>query len=235
MPTMSIDKSSDPGQETGGGQLRLPLSRLRLPVQPSAPASNISHAAAAPYRHGAWPCGWRPVDNRAAVVDARSVLLRESRSGPEKPKRSRRAPRKAPAATAESDGHVVTESLLSPVDFARKVLGVRLWEKQEEVLTALTENRRVAVKAGNGLGKGFCAAVAVLWFLYAHQDQAIVLIGGELSLHSGTPTQSRPVASQGPPFNDCERPGNQAERPQPTGEGKEAKGQGPRHLYQVPT
>ena len=55
------------------------------------------------------------------------------------------------------------------------MLGARLWEKQEEVLTALTENRRVAVKAGNGLGKGFCAAVAVLWFLYAHRDQAIVL------------------------------------------------------------
>ena len=52
---------------------------------------------------------------------------------------------------------------------------MRLWEKQEEVLTALTENHRVAVKAGNGLGKGFCAAVAVLWFMYAHRDQAIVL------------------------------------------------------------
>ena len=175
MPTMSIDKSADPGQEKGGGQLRLPVSRLRLPVQPPAPVCNISHVAAAPYRHGAWPCGWRPVGNHAAVVDADSVVLRESRSGPEKPKRSRRAPRKAPAEVAESDGRGTADSLLSPVDFARKVLGVRLWEKQEEVLTALTQNRRVAVKAGNGLGKGFCAAVAVLWFLYAHQDQAIVL------------------------------------------------------------
>ena len=47
--------------------------------------------------------------------------------------------------------------------------------KQEEVLTALTEHRRVGVKAGNGLGKGFCAAVAVLWFMHAHQDAAITL------------------------------------------------------------
>ena len=51
----------------------------------------------------------------------------------------------------------------SPLDFARDVLGVTLWSKQEEVLSALPIHRRVAVKSGNGLGKGFCAAVAVLW------------------------------------------------------------------------
>jgi hypothetical protein len=33
----------------------------------------------------------------------------------------------------------------------------------------------VAVKSGSGLGKGFCAAVALLWFLHSHQDAAIVL------------------------------------------------------------
>ena len=65
--------------------------------------------------------------------------------------------------------------LPSPVAFARDVLGVELWAKQVEVLNALTESRRVAVKAGNGLGKGFCAAVAVLWFMHAHQDAAIAL------------------------------------------------------------
>ena len=59
--------------------------------------------------------------------------------------------------------------------FAREVLGVDLWSKQVEVLTALTEGRRVAVKAGNGLGKGFCAAVAVLWFMHSHPDEAITL------------------------------------------------------------
>ena len=63
----------------------------------------------------------------------------------------------------------------SPVAFAREVLGVELWAKQVEVLNALTEHRRVAVKAGNGLGKGFCAAVALLWFIHAHQDAAIAL------------------------------------------------------------
>ena len=63
---------------------------------------------------------------------------------------------------------------LSPVKFGEEVLGVELWEKQRELLSALPEHHRVAVKSGNGLGKGFSAAVAVLWFLYTH-DPAIVL------------------------------------------------------------
>ena len=62
----------------------------------------------------------------------------------------------------------------SPVEFAKHVLGVELWCKQEEVLEALRDGRRVAVKSGNGLGKGFSAAVAILWFLCCH-DPAVVL------------------------------------------------------------
>ena len=68
----------------------------------------------------------------------------------------------------------VDGQLLNPLEFAKDILRVELWSKQEEVLSALFENRRVAVKSGNGLGKGYCAAVAVLWFLYCH-DPAIVL------------------------------------------------------------
>ena len=63
---------------------------------------------------------------------------------------------------------------LSPEEFAQEILGVELWHKQAEVLSALPNNQRVAVKSGNGLGKGGCASVAVLWFLYSH-DPAIVL------------------------------------------------------------
>ena len=63
----------------------------------------------------------------------------------------------------------------TPVEFATDVLGVELWAKQREVLDSLMEHRRVAVKSGNGLGKGFCAAVALLWFLHVHQDAAIAL------------------------------------------------------------
>ena len=41
-------------------------------------------------------------------------------------------------------------------------------------MRAVERERRVAVKSGNGLGKDFTAAVAVLWYVYAH-DPAIVL------------------------------------------------------------
>ncbi len=66
------------------------------------------------------------------------------------------------------------EHCTSPVQFAKEVLGADLWSKQEEVLTALKDHQRVAVKSGNGLGKGFSAAVAILWFLCCH-DPAVVL------------------------------------------------------------
>ena len=66
------------------------------------------------------------------------------------------------------------EQCSSPVQFAREVLGVTLWSKQEEVLEALKDHQRVAVKSGNGLGKGFSAAAAILWFLCCY-DPAVVL------------------------------------------------------------
>ena len=50
---------------------------------------------------------------------------------------------------------------LSPEEFARDILRVDLWYKQAEVLSALPDHQRVAVKSGNGLGKGFCASVLV--------------------------------------------------------------------------
>ena len=58
--------------------------------------------------------------------------------------------------------------------FAERTLGVTLWSKQADVLDAVMRERRVAVKSGNGLGKDFTAAVAVLWYLHCH-DPAIVL------------------------------------------------------------
>ena len=61
-----------------------------------------------------------------------------------------------------------------PVEFARRALGVTLWQRQQETLRAVAESRRVAVKSGNGLGKDFTAAVAMLWYLSQH-DPAIVL------------------------------------------------------------
>ena len=64
----------------------------------------------------------------------------------------------------------------SPAMFAEEVLGITsLWSKQKDVLDALGNHGRVAVKSGNGLGgKGFSAAISILWFLYC-EDEAVVL------------------------------------------------------------
>ena len=58
---------------------------------------------------------------------------------------------------------------IPPSTFARKILCVRPWSKQTEILNALPHHQRIAVKSGNGLGKGFTAAIALLWFLHTHQ------------------------------------------------------------------
>ena len=62
----------------------------------------------------------------------------------------------------------------TPIHFARYILDVRPWKKQQEILDALPHHHRIAVKSGNGLGKGFTAAIATLWFLHTH-NPAIVL------------------------------------------------------------
>ena len=79
-----------------------------------------------------------------------------------------------PLSTSDDERLIMERCRRSPGVFARNILGVQLWSKQEEVLKALSSHQRVAVKAGNGLGKGFTAAGAVLWFLSCHAP-AIVL------------------------------------------------------------
>ena len=150
MPTLPIVKTAYPGQETQGGQRRLSLPRLRVPVQPATLVYRASRRPPRPERiNGVYGIGLRQKSLAGLPGDFGLAL---------------------PPAPA-----VARPPLLSPVAFAREVLDVELWAKQVEVLNALTEHRRVAVKAGNGLGKGFCAAVAVLWFIHVHQDAAIAL------------------------------------------------------------
>ena len=75
------------------------------------------------------------------------------------------APSRLPAAAPDP---------MTPHYFARRVLYLRPWYKQREILDALPHHHRIAVKSGNGLGKGFTAAIATLWFLHTH-NPAIVL------------------------------------------------------------
>ncbi|HOA01392.1 MAG TPA: hypothetical protein PLF11_00055 [Bacillota bacterium] len=68
----------------------------------------------------------------------------------------------------------VANVVRSPSLFAEHVLGEWLWSKQREVLDALIDNERVAVRSCHGIGKTFLASVAVVWFLYTHKPAIVV-------------------------------------------------------------
>ncbi len=169
MPTLSIVKDYSPEKEKGGGQLRPALPGLRISVQPAA----ALRPAVTQHRRLSRVLPRPPVAGERPPL-ARWLVLRQGPGAGEL--------RGAPFVVDEGPGPATVippasdpAPAISPVDFARDVLGVRLWHKQEEVLTALTRHRRVAVKAGNGLGKGFCASVALLWFMHVHPAAAIAL------------------------------------------------------------
>lgn len=61
-----------------------------------------------------------------------------------------------------------------PLQFAQSVLGIHPWSKQVEILNAIANHRRVAVRSCNGAGKTYTAAIAVLWWI-ASFDDAIVI------------------------------------------------------------
>ena len=64
--------------------------------------------------------------------------------------------------------------IADPVLFASHVLGVKVWEKEAEILRSVKNNRRTAIKACHGVGKTFSVAILVLWWL-ARYSEGIVL------------------------------------------------------------
>ena len=62
----------------------------------------------------------------------------------------------------------------SPVKFANDGLGIKPWQKQQEVLTALAKHNYVAVRSCNGSGKTFTAALATLWWLMTHEEAIVI-------------------------------------------------------------
>ncbi len=61
-----------------------------------------------------------------------------------------------------------------PVEFVKDHLKASLWTKQEEILEAVRDNTRVAVRSCNGSGKTFIAAHAVLWWLRCFPDSIVI-------------------------------------------------------------
>ena len=84
-----------------------------------------------------------------------------------------------PLATNPPAAVAATESRESgwasdPVGFVRDQLGTRLWDGQEEILEAVRDHVRVAVRSCNGSGKTYVAAHVVLWWLMAFPESMVI-------------------------------------------------------------
>lgn len=62
-----------------------------------------------------------------------------------------------------------------PVGFAREVLGVDPWHRQVEVLEAVRDDMRVAVRSGHKVSKSHTAAIVALWFYCSNADARVVM------------------------------------------------------------
>jgi hypothetical protein len=61
-----------------------------------------------------------------------------------------------------------------PARFASEVLGADLWDKQREILSAVANHKRVAVRSCNGSGKMFTAAYVVIWWLVTQPESIVI-------------------------------------------------------------
>lgn len=57
-----------------------------------------------------------------------------------------------------------------PVMWLRDVLGVRLWDRQEEIAQAIVDFKNVAVKAGHEVGKSYLAGALIAWWVDTRWD-----------------------------------------------------------------
>ena len=61
-----------------------------------------------------------------------------------------------------------------PVGFARDILGVSLWEKQQQIALSVVNNRRTTVRSCHNSGKTFVAACLTLWFVYCFEPSLVI-------------------------------------------------------------
>ncbi len=62
-----------------------------------------------------------------------------------------------------------------PVAFSREVLGVEPWSRQIEILEAVRDNPKVAVRSGHKIGKSSSAVQAALWFYCSFPDARVII------------------------------------------------------------
>lgn len=61
-----------------------------------------------------------------------------------------------------------------PVGFARDILNFHAWSKQAEIMEAVRDHDRTAVRAGHGPGKTAVAGRVALWFLKTHLNSRVI-------------------------------------------------------------
>ena len=76
-------------------------------------------------------------------------------------------PPKAPVEVSERQRQYYRTN---PVQFCIDILGIHPWSKQQEILKAVKNHRRIAVRSCNGAGKTFTAALTVLWWMFCYDD-----------------------------------------------------------------
>jgi len=88
-----------------------------------------------------------------------------------------------PRSSLDQDLHTPPEPIVPPrqrfgkaVEFVRLDLNTKLWGKQAEILRVLKFSKRTAVRSCNGSGKTHVAAVAVIWWLMAHEHKSALAI-----------------------------------------------------------
>lgn len=61
-----------------------------------------------------------------------------------------------------------------PVEFAKRVLGFEPWERQAEIMRAVRDNPRVAVRSGHKIGKSAAEAALALWWFHTKPNALVV-------------------------------------------------------------
>lgn len=61
--------------------------------------------------------------------------------------------------------------------FCRDILGISPWSRQQEVLLAIQDNRKIAVRAGRRVSKSNTVAIAALWHYCSFPDSKVAITG----------------------------------------------------------
>lgn len=64
----------------------------------------------------------------------------------------------------------------NPRAWAKDVLGIDLWSKQEDMFLAVIDNDHVAVRSCHGSGKSFNAALVACWWISTHEGEDAVVV-----------------------------------------------------------